>query len=86
MSNNKLYAVYAVDWTEYERGFGQRPDGKSLHRSKEEAQACVDDYDKEHNSLKVVPDCYTRGGEPYLFEVEKPLYDKVMKSGKVFIS
>jgi hypothetical protein len=86
MSNKKLYAVYAVDWTEYERGWGQRPDGKSLHNSKESAEKCVSDYDKENNNLKEVPESYSKGGKPYLCEVDKKTYDQVMKVGKVFIA
>lgn len=80
MGDTKLYAVYAVDWTEYERGWGQRYDGTSLHKSKEAAEKAVKDYDAKNNNADTVPDCYTKGGRPYLKEVSKAVYDKVMRS------
>lgn len=36
--------AYLLSWTEHERGWGQRPDGYSLHESPEECQR----YLKEH--------------------------------------
>ena len=33
--------VVKIDWTETERGWGQRPDGKSFHISMEEAEKYI---------------------------------------------
>lgn len=76
-----IYSVYAVSWTEYERGWGQRPDGVSLHKSKEAAEKYVSDYDKKHNNELTVPDWYCKGSSPKLIEVSKKIYDEVMKKG-----
>jgi len=63
-----IKAKYRVDITEYERGWGQRPDGHILFDSKKEAE----DYIKEHNAQNNkarVPDIYWVAGRPYLVEV-----------------
>lgn len=57
-----MHAVVLVEWTESERGWGQRPDGVSLHLSAEAAKAYIDDYwkrEKEYNPSGVVPDEYS---------------------------
>ena len=79
-----IYSVYAVNWTEYERGRGQRPDGVSLHKSKEDAEKFVADYDKKFNNEATVPDCYSKGDKPKLIEVEKEVYNEVMKKGMIW--
>jgi hypothetical protein len=79
-----IYSVYAVYWTEYERGWGQRPDGVSYHKDKESAIKYVSDYDKKFNNEPSAPDCYTKGGEPKLIEVDKKVYNEVMKKGVVW--
>lgn len=58
--------AYAIDWTEYECGFGCRPDGRSFHASRTEATQYVTDYwAKMPNE---VPHEYSRPGD--VFEVE----------------
>lgn len=41
---NIMHPAILVHWTESERGWGQRPDGVSLHRSKEAAAAYIEEY------------------------------------------
>ncbi len=79
-----IYSVYAVEWTEYERGWGSRPDGVSLHKSKEAAEKYVSDYDKKYNNESSAPDEYTKGGTPELVEVSKKVHDEVMKKGMIW--
>ena len=79
-----MYAVYEVRWTEYERGWGQRPDGVSYHKTRESAEKYVSDYDKKHNNENSVPDCYTKGSSPTLVEVSKKIYDEVKKNGMIW--
>jgi hypothetical protein len=79
-----IYSVYAVNWTEYERGWGQRPDGVSYHKSKEAAEKYVSDYDKEFNNESSVPDCYSKGSKPHLVEVDKKIYNEVMKKEMIW--
>lgn len=55
--------VYLETWTESEAGWGTRPDGVTLHLSKEDYHKYVDDYwerEKEYNPSGVTPNEYTR--------------------------
>lgn len=77
-----MYSVYQLVWTEYERGWGQRPDGTSYHASKEKAKQV---FDKAfENRGGEVPDCYSNPSSPTLIEVSKELYDTVNKEGFVW--
>jgi len=64
-----LTAVF-VDWTEYERGWGCRPDGCSVHLSMEEWKRY---YEKYKKSLpKEVPHEYSRPDNPQPVSVTDP--------------
>lgn len=67
-------AIYAMNWTEYERGWGPRPDGVSLHASKEAAFRFRNQMEADYG------DCYTRGEDPRLIvatnEMVEALGDK----------
>lgn len=76
-----LKEVILVTWTESERGWGCRPDGASLHLTREDAAAFI----KEHNDSlpKEVPDEYTRAdnmGVPCL--VDAKLWERIKASPK----
>lgn len=73
-----IYAVYEIRWTEYERGWGQRPDGVSLHKSLEDAKKALQ-VNQESQPKDHIPDIYTKGSEPKLIEVDKQTFDKVQK-------
>ena len=82
-----IYSVYAIEWTEYERGWGQRPDGVSLHKSKEIAEQYIKDFiekEKERNPSGAVPDEYTSPDTPRLIEVDKKVYDEVQKKKTIW--
>lgn len=51
-----------MDWTEFERGWGQRPDGTSFHSSREEFSSFLKDFlEKEaQRNPGGVPDEYSR--------------------------
>lgn len=70
-----IYAVYEVVWTESERGWGQRPDGKSYHKTKPIAEVYIKNY--WNGMPKEVPDEYSRPGDPQLAEVSKEIFDEV---------
>ena len=72
----RLYAVYQVKWTEYERGWGQRPDGETYYPTKEAADKAIKDYWDSMPSGSA-PECYSSPGTPTLVEATKELYDKV---------
>lgn len=49
---------FRVSFTEYERGWGQRPWDDEYFDNEAEARARADSYNKEHNTAKEVPDWY----------------------------
>ena len=71
-----IRAIYEVEWTEFERGWGQRPDGVSYHISLEEAETYIK---KSWNPTGPVPDCYSQPSKPKLTEVNEELYKLVQK-------
>lgn len=40
----KAYVAYVITWTESERGWGQRPDGASLHLTQEDVKKYIKKY------------------------------------------
>lgn len=52
--------VHVIEGTEYERGWGQRPDGYVAFLSEEAAKAYINEYDKDFNNLARTPDEYTK--------------------------
>lgn len=38
------YEAFQIDWTESESGWGQRPDGSSLHATEEDARSFINEY------------------------------------------
>lgn len=81
-TNVMIYSAYKIEWTEYERGWGQRSDGTSYYASKELAEKCAKDYDEKYNSEDSAPDEYTKPGKPVLVEVSKEVYNNVQKEAK----
>ena len=73
-----LEEVIYVSWEESERGWGTRPDGCSLHLTKEDFQAYRDAYwDKMPDRA---PEVYSRtAGEPVPAFVTKKLYHLIKK-------
>jgi len=78
-----MNAVYEIQWTEYERGWGQRPDGKSYHVDKQTADKFIADYN-ETQPKDHVPDEYSQPGIPKLVEVSDELFKKVKKAKSVW--
>lgn len=71
--------VWCQVWEESERGWGCRPDGFSLHATRED----VDKYIKEYwtGMPKEVPDEYSRPcGEPYEIQITAADYKKTFKN------
>lgn len=60
-----MHLVYCIQFTEYERGWGNRPDGWTLHKDLQSAQDYARDYNAKHNNKQTVPDAYTVPSEPY---------------------
>lgn len=81
--------AYRIPWTEHERGWGQRPDGASLHISLEEAQRYIMEMTKNRDP-KNVPDEYSSPDlnpwkdEIPLVEVTGAVYARLIELGTVW--
>jgi hypothetical protein len=65
-----IKALYRVDYTEYERGWGQRPDGFTLHISKDDAIKFSNHYENFGDS-----ELFSRASTPQLVEVSDAVYN-----------
>jgi transcription elongation factor Elf1 len=74
----EVYSAYRIEWTEYERGWGQRHDSYSYHASKEIADNHLDALQCQGS-----PDCYVRGEDPKLVEVDKDLWNEIQEKETV---
>lgn len=75
-------SVYCINWTEHERGWGQRPDGHTLHASRENADAYLADFIARQPAE--ARDEYSRPGKPFLVEVHEDVFDLVQAKGWVW--
>jgi len=77
-----MNVVVCVNYTEYERDWGPRPDGHSFHKDMETAKAYIKDFinSPAYGTLEE----YTSPGEPFLVEVSKEIYDKVQQENNVW--
>lgn len=77
---SKEYVAYLITWTESERGWGQRPDGASLHMTQDDAKTYLDSYWK--SMPDEVPDEYSRNdsGTGKLVVVSSDMYSKLKTS------
>lgn len=75
----KTHVVIAQDWMEYERGWGSRPDGCSLHLSEMDRKMFISAYWARMPDL--APDEYSKEtGTPYLVVVTNELYLRLVAS------
>ena len=73
MSNTeeKKYYVTRVEWTEHERGWGQRFDGYSYHLNEEYAKKYIREFIATISGP--APYCYVSPGTPRIIQVD-PLF------------
>lgn len=77
-----VVALYYIEWTEFERGWGQRPDGKSYYATKETAMEAYDKvYEARKNHTGPAPDCYSSPSKPKLVEAQEDILREVNKNG-----
>lgn len=79
-----IYPVYKIEWTEYERGWGQRPDGTSYHKDLKSAEDYIKEYNLKYNSEPNVPECYSIGSKPTLIEVDYKTFKEVNEKGMLW--
>jgi hypothetical protein len=53
-----MATIWMFTWTEYERGWGQRPDGCSIHASESDAKEFLEEYWAKEP--KTAPDEYSK--------------------------
>lgn len=51
--------VHVIEGTEYERGWGHRPDGFVAFKTREAAEQWIADYNMQYNNQRSAPDEYT---------------------------
>lgn len=73
-----MFALYKIEWTEYELGWGNRSDGETFYKTKELAEKAIKEY--WDNMPKEVPDCYSSPSDPKLVEVPEEIYKKYANS------
>lgn len=79
--------VYKLEWTEYERGWGQRSDGYQLCSTLELANGQITEHierEKKKNPSGVAPDCYSSPGRPQEIEVDIETWKAVRKNGVIW--
>ena len=74
-----MNTCYALSWTEYERGWGQRPDGVTLCATKAIAEARYNAAFTNRGGS--TPDEYSNPSEPYLVEVTSAAYKLIQQVG-----
>ncbi len=65
-----------INWMEYERGWGQRPDGATLHRSMKVAQDYVGAYWSRQPG-GTAPDDYSAPGDPALIQITDAEFERL---------
>lgn len=69
------HLVLCQNWTEFERGWGNRPDGFTYHLTQKHRDDYVKQYNEKYNAESYVPDEYsTATGNPYLVIVDDNLF------------
>lgn len=74
-------SVHVIEGTEYERGWGQRPDGYVAFLSKEVAEEWIRDYDRKYNNLARAPDDYTKYSYIGVKQCSFPFFEVVTERG-----
>lgn len=65
-------------WTETERGWGQRPDGLTLHKTTQDRNDYVKYYNETFNNKDEVPDEYTfADGDGQLWMIDEELFNSL---------
>lgn len=76
------HQVVVQEWTEYERGWGQRPDGVSVHLSDMHRVAFIDGYNATFNNKPSAPDEYSVAqGQPYVGLISAIEFDRLRAAG-----
>lgn len=78
VSKPKDKPVVKQEWTEYERGWGCRPDGFTLHLNKIKMEEFNKDYMGDRDGP--TPDVYISPGVAEIVDVDEDVYEKIKES------
>ena len=70
MVKMKTNIIYALDWTEYESGWGCRPDGLQVFTSRDAMEKVLERDRKEREAAKSTPSEYSIPTTKYVMEVD----------------
>jgi hypothetical protein len=75
----KTFPIIIETWTEYEAGWGSRPDGMTAHLSMEDHKKFVDAFNKKFNNLPSAPPVYMMAdNSPKIVDAEESLYKRLV--------
>lgn len=81
---NKKFPVVVQEWIESESGWGQRPDGISVHLDTESCKKYIEQYwanEKKRNPSGKTPECYSReDGRPFVKTVGEKVYQRLIEN------
>ncbi len=81
---SKCTPAVVVYWTESEAGWGQRPDGLTIYRSREDADEGIErhwEFEKSLHEGDGVPSCYVKPSSPTLCAVPNDIYKTITSGG-----
>ena len=77
-TSQQMKTIYIQHWTESERGWGQRPDGISIHASVVDRDAFINEYTAKVNNKTSVPDDYSfASGNPKVAQIDSELLESI---------
>jgi hypothetical protein len=71
--------IYALSWTEFESGWGCRPDGLQVFTSYDELEKVLERDRKERESAKYTPSCYSIPEVKYILMVNDADFKAIEK-------
>jgi len=84
MSERLVWAAYAIDWLESERGWGSKIDDTTYYKTKKEAQDVCDKWladELKRNPSRIAPDYYYQPQEPRLVDLGEVRYKEIFGEG-----
>ena len=74
-----MKTIYVLDWTEFESGWGCRPDGIQLFLDYSELEKILENNKKERNESKSTPLEYSIPTTKYICEIDIKDFNKIKK-------
>ena len=79
----KLARVHVIQCTEYERGWGSRPDGCMAFLNEQEARDFCSEYDRKNNNATSAPDYFIKWSYAGAYECSVDFLNRVIADKKV---